>query len=180
MPRCGALNDKCGKGGRISSDNVRSDNQAFYEEVAPLYTHLLRCRRSAPTASLLVRSLKRCVLSPLTRGNKRLRLVSPQRGARPQSAPVRHLWRGGRPQCRRDPARRSGNTEAGSSTRQVAILRLPVTDGVRRLARRSTPSLTASVYTAAFGQCHRSSLHVESCFKVIFCRMLCGPRAELV
>ncbi|KAJ1136365.1 hypothetical protein NDU88_002782 [Pleurodeles waltl] len=72
------------------------------------------------------------------------------------------------------------NTEAGSSTSQVAILRLPVTNGVRRLACRSTPSLTASVYTAAFGQCHRSSLHVESSFKVSFCRMLCGPHAELV
>ncbi|KAJ1118516.1 hypothetical protein NDU88_006707 [Pleurodeles waltl] len=72
------------------------------------------------------------------------------------------------------------NTEARSSTSQVAILRLPVTDGVRRLARRSTPSLTASVYTAAFGQCHRSSLHVESSFKVSFCRMLVRPCAELV
>ncbi|KAJ1090896.1 hypothetical protein NDU88_004024 [Pleurodeles waltl] len=72
------------------------------------------------------------------------------------------------------------NTEAGSSTSQVAILWLPVTDGVRRLARRSPLSLTASVYTAAFGHCHRGSLHVESSFKVGFCRMLCGPRAELV
>ncbi|KAJ1209711.1 hypothetical protein NDU88_005084 [Pleurodeles waltl] len=72
------------------------------------------------------------------------------------------------------------NTEAGSSTSQVAILGPPVTDGVRRLASRTPLSLTASVYTAAFGQCHRGSLHVESSFKVSFCRMLCGPRAELV
>ncbi|KAJ1179007.1 hypothetical protein NDU88_004246 [Pleurodeles waltl] len=72
------------------------------------------------------------------------------------------------------------NTEAGSSTSQVAILRLPVTDGMLRLARRSPPSLAASVYTAALGQCHRGSLRIESSFKVSFCRMLCGPRAELV